>query len=70
VRELVGVDDRADAADLGASDSESAISACLAGSSTPSVKIGSGSHSPTYCSRRARAERSSLIASRVVMVAT
>jgi hypothetical protein len=32
--------------------------------------IGSGSHSPTYRSRRARAERSSLIASRVVTVAT
>ena len=36
----------------------------------PSVRIGSGSHSPTYCSRRARADRSSLIASRVVTVAT
>jgi hypothetical protein len=32
--------------------------------------IGSGSHSPTYSSRRARAERSALIASRVVTVVT
>jgi hypothetical protein len=30
-----------------ASDSESAVSACGAGSSWPSVMIGSGSHSPT-----------------------
>jgi hypothetical protein len=52
-----------------ASDSESAVSACRARSSWPSVMIGCGSHSPTSRSRWARAERSSLIASRVVTVA-
>ena len=53
-----------------ATESESAISACRAGSLRSSVRIGSGSHSPTYRSRRARAERSSSMARRVVTVAT
>jgi hypothetical protein len=50
-----------------ASDSVSTVSACSAG--VGSVTSGSGSHSPTYRSRRTRAERSWSMASRVTSVA-
>ena len=53
--------------------SESAISAAAATSALrsvgPSASSGSGSHGPAYLSRRARADRSWSMASRVVMVA-
>ena len=42
-------------------DTESASSADRAGSSYGSMSKGSGNHSPTYSSRRTRAERSTSI---------
>jgi hypothetical protein len=43
-------------------DKESPSSAARSGSSYGSVSSGSGNHSPTYCSRRTRAERSTSMA--------
>lgn len=50
-------------------DTDSASSAARSGSRWGSSSSGSGSHSPTYCTRRIRAERNSLIDRRVTMVA-
>ena len=53
-------------------DSESDISTRSAGSGSPPKvpdRSGSGSQAPTYDSRRTRADRRWLMASRVVMVA-
>ena len=52
---------------MNAIDSESAVSARSSASGSPWSTSGSGSQGPTYASRRARAERSWSIASRVVM---
>jgi len=50
-------------------DSESASSACSAGPGRPTgTTTGSGSQSPTYVSRRTRAERRWLMPSRVTAV--
>ena len=66
---LAAPGDRLSSRTRNASESESASSAWRAGSAALSATSGSGSHSPTYVSRRTRAERSWSIESRVATVA-
>ena len=53
---------------MNASDTDSASTAAFSGPGRSSVRMGSGSHGPTYCSRAARADFSRSRHRRVTIV--